>query len=454
MKNIWLIFCFSFTQLNAQIDFEGISIPDALKVDSKTTKTSEWTEENHCISLIAEDGEPFFSRIKSDSSDEEEIWLRQESDSSVVWNVYAIKKVEGRTKRDLFMKFHKTQLDGNTYREELIQEHRQISKEVQRIDTNTTFTLPDSIYAVKSKKAEGEVIKYYKLLPSGDTTLIGQIKISNSQMDHMNNWSEQTKTAQRFRSNNFEIEYDIQSNRKIYYRDSFKREQYYEIIPSSLIVNGQKMTYEDNKKAFEKRKKTEFEATGASIGYDLQYKIIDRYFYKRYFNSKYFFEVEIPDIIEKKILEKRLFTDISINILGLHNQEFYSGRLHYNRWFDKTRSFQQMKTYLSEKMESLTKTGKTKEVNGYKCDEYKMLIDSKERFYYVTEELPFIDYFMSNYTFPGFVLRIEEHFDQVGQVIFECDVKKVNYPAHYLEFTKKGQEKLGIKFNYLSQLYK
>ena len=453
MKNIWLILCFAFAQLNAQIDLDANAVQDILKVDSKIIDAFGRVEK-HEVSLIAADGEPFFARVTSSSMDGEELWLRQESDTTLSWNVYTIKKISGKIKRDLSMRYHKSKLEDQSYRETFIQKDQNLSRKVLAIDGNTTFTLPDSIYSLKRQNENGAETSYYKLHPSGDTTLLGRVLKSNDKVDHKGNWLEQRETIQRLLPNNSETEEMLRHSRKIRYRDSFELEPYFEIVPSLLQVNGQEMTYEDNEKAFEARKKAELEATGGSISYDTQYKIINQYFHKRYFSSEYLFEIELADVVEKKILEKRLFTDISLNVLNLHSQEFYAGRLHHNRWFDKSRSFQEMKANLSEKVDEVTKTGKTREVNGYECDEYKMVIDGQERFYYVTEALPFIDYFMSSYPFPGFVLRIEASFDQVGHVVFECDVKAVGYPAHYLELTKKGQEKLGIKFNYLSQRYK
>jgi len=455
MKNIWILFfCFIVTQLNAQIELYDLSTKNVLKVEMNTTRTPELYQEQW-EALIAEDGEPFFCRKITNDSEIEEIWLRRPSDTSFFWNVYHIKKVEGRNKRNLEMVFEKTILDEHTFTEALTHEDYHTFFKIKRINSNTLFVLPDSMYIVENKQGKINKTNFFKLLPSGDTIVVRDFKITNHQIDQMDNWSKQTKTVRRPESNYRSGKYDVLSERKIYYQDSFMREPYYEIVPSLVKVNGKEMTHEGNEKAFEERRQAIMESTGGSIGYDSFYDIIATHFLKRYYNSTYFFEIMVRNADEKEILKTRLFNDYVIKILRFKDKAFYYGRFHSDgHWMDESRSFQVKKSAFSENMERITKTGKTKEVNGYLCDEYKMEIASKVKYYYVTEELPFIDYFISPYTFPGFVLRIEEDFDEIGHVVFEYDVKKVDYPAHFLEFTKKGQKKMGIKFNYLSPLNK
>lgn len=312
------------------------------------------------------------------------------------------------------------------------------------IDTEKIQTRSDSVIIEGQFNDRGYFSQIKHKDTSGNAFFV--MNLETLTYDEKGNW-----TSRIIKNNSRGKTYTYLKKRKINYADEYKITKYLELEIDSLIMDQQlivdpELLNPDSIERFANSRDEEAIREQKFI-----YESALRLFYKKYFNDDYFFNFSFSENETKQVLNERLLKHLKTFVFDIKNKRFYRGRTNSKRWFDKTGSFNRM-----QEMESPpTITDKRLQINGYNCSEYVRLKPTGEKeIYYVTEELPFINYADFTFKLPGFILKSTRHLREMGAVTIVTNIKETNYPFHFLAFLTELNVVFGIEIKYLQALEK
>ncbi len=411
-------------------------------------------ETKHLSSILAVENQSFF--IKSDTTLSEERveyydgqgnivylfeydhdskqtkhWMKQDQ---VPYNLY---HVYTNGKRD--SSFIEKQLNDSTYVLEYYVNDSLFRSTNILLDTQTILILPDStIVEMKYDNQHSfSEIRYLNKNNEPKTTIEYEVLAR----DKKGNW---IKRLEKIISDN--RNYTFLHQRKIKYADDYEVLNYFELSIDTLILDGRqiadpeilnpnpngKLAYQEQDEAFNHK-------------IDV-YRSIQNLFHQKYFNNYYFLNFSTNKKGATKVLEDRLLYYYPTVVFDVKSKKYFSGRTQSKRWFDKTASFNRL-----EQLEPApVPTDRWVQINGYNCREYikSNSIGKTDRFF-VTEQLPFINYCDFTFVLPGFVIKSERYLPVLGEVELVMNLKKCRYPFHFLEFVKELNEKFGTAIRYV-----
>jgi hypothetical protein len=236
--------------------------------------------------------------------------------------------------------------------------------------------------------------------------------------------------------------------REIRYADEYTIAELLEIKMDSLEINDELITDPEVLNPDNEDNKLSATDEEGRISQKFAYKAVRKLFYKKYFNDDYFFNFSVNDEEVAETLDERLFKYLRTFVFDRKNKQIYMGRTNSKRWFDKTASFRRM-----EQMESPpTPTDNWENINGYHCREFvKLNSEGKEETFFVTEDLPFINYIDFTFTLPGFILKSTRYYQDIGKATIVISINQADYPFHFLEFLGELNETFGVEIKYLQQ---
>ncbi|MDF1697261.1 MAG: hypothetical protein P1U56_15565 [Saprospiraceae bacterium] len=125
--------------------------------------------------------------------------------------------------------------------------------------------------------------------------------------------------------------------------------------------------------------------------------------------------------------------------------EVASGRIYKKSNFRRSPYFYRMSGPRLNLLYDLKKTGKTKTINGRICDEYVKQVENSfhaitELFFYVSKEVPFINFFGTTDKMDGFVMGFQMVLSMNGSYFVEnveMDVKEITYDSDLFQYEEE-----------------
>lgn len=364
-------------------------------------------------------------------SDETKHWIKKSDVSHNHFDIYT------KGEKDSF--FSKKQLNDSTFQTEIFNQESYIQTSIF-LNSNTILNLPDSTI-VEMKFDSLHNLANAKLTKKNGE--IGSIyEYETLDFDKKGNW---TKRIETFVSN--KDTYKFLKKRKIKYADEYEISTYFELTIDTALLDGQLILDPEILNPSPDGKAIDFDDEEAMKRSDI-YNAYQRLFHQKYFNKDYFMVFSTNKKGYTEVLNERLLYYYPAYVFDVANKRNFKGRTKSNRWFDKTEIFNRL-----EQTESPPSPTENRiQINGYNCREYsKTNLLGKTDKYFVTEELPFINYCDFTFTLPGFVIKSERYIPILGETKLVVDIKKCGYPFHFLEFLKELNEKFGTKIIYLQK---
>ena len=312
------------------------------------------------------------------------------------------------------------------------------------IDSTMIRTLSDSTISVCKFDNNNNFTEVKNIDKNGKTSFILNLEILTS--DKNNNWTSRIikNTSNGEASTFFQ-------KRNIKYADEYEISKYFELKIDSLLIGDQLIIDPEVLNPNNDGSKFNTADEDAKLKHEHVYESVLNLFHKKYFNKNYFLKFSASEKEETEILKDRLFKYLKTYVMDIKNKRYYRGRTNSKRWFDKTASFNRL-----EQMESQpSPTDNWIHINGYDCREYiKLNSKGKKEIFFVTEDLPFINYCDFTFTLPGFVMKSTRQLQDFGDITIVTSIKQSNYPFHFLAFLNELNDKYGVEIKYLQKIGK
>ncbi len=430
-----IVFLFPVTaisQIMTHLETKNLSAILAIEnqrftIDSDTTITEERVEyydgKGNVVYLFEYDHD--LERAKH--------WMKQDDAPFKSYDIYT----DG--KRDAH--FSEKKLNDSTYRFEYFAHDSLYVSTNIFLDSQTVLIIPDSTIV----EMEFDSLRNFTEIKNigKDGKIEATYKFEVLAIDEKGNWTERLE-----RNISEKQEYTILHQRRIKYSDEYKISNYFELNIDTVTLDGRLITDPEALNPNTSSKLADEIYDEDSLDEKSIYESFQSLFYQKYFNSNYFLRFSTNREGAAKVLEDRLLFYYTTHVFDVRNEKHFIGRTQSNRWFDKTASFNRL-----EQLESPpVPTEKWVQVNGYNCREYLALgPNGGTNRFFVTEELPFINYCDFTFTLPGFVMKSERYIPGVGEVKLVVDLKECSYPFHFLEFLDGLNEAYGTEIMYLQR---
>lgn len=418
--------------------FENKLMPDILSISTETyvirSAGSDTTLIHQQTKHYGSEGHLDFSVIENPQREEEKFYyIRQLDQPEEVFRLYLEKEKEA----DISIKT----IDDSTYVFEFTQEGFSQKLELHT-SADRVWTREDSLLIEYKFDDSGNLTQFVHQVEGGDVGFQSDLEILTT--DEHGNWTSRVSSNTAYGQSQSFLQ-----KRQIQYRDQYEVADYFELKIDSLFIDGQLIldpaglepeplvedADEDEIRRFF-HQKSKFDLAEASE-------------FRRYFNEDYFFEFSVNEADDLAQMEERLYAYLKTHAADLRNNRHFEGRTRSLRWFDQTDSY--LRLELMEPEASPTDTWEL--INGYKCRLYTRInARGIEEFYYVTEELPFINYFDFTCSLPGLVMKCTRNIVGYGEISVVTKIEKTNYPFRFLEFVKELNEKFGTEIQYLQRI--
>ncbi len=289
---------------------------------------------------------------------------------------------------------------------------------------------------------QGNITQVVHRLENGEPTFESTIEIFD--VDDKGNWTNRILTNTSGSSIDTYIH-----QREIKYEDEYEAAKYFELKIDSLIIDNEyirnirtlRPRFSGGKPdSLELRKQAQQERI---------YRFAENLYHRKYFNDDYFFDIIFSEKDELKILKNRFYGPSRAQVTDLKNQRFYQGRTSSEQWVDKTASYKRLQGLEAEP----TPTEEWTEINGYRCRAYtRKNARGRAEVFYVTEDLPYVNYLEFTCVLPGFVMKSTRNIADWGEVTVVVDLEVANYPFRFLEFMEELNDSFGTQIQYLREL--
>lgn len=359
-------------------------------------------------------------------------WIKQHDVPYTFFNIYN----NGNKDSHLAEK----QLNDSTYRSEYFIYDSLCTTTYVFLDPYTFLRLPDSSIMNIQLDEQQNFVRTTNTNKEGE--VVASCDFEVLAIDEKGNWLE------RVEKNQFgEFSYTELRKRTIKYTDEYEISKFYELSVDTASLNGQIITDPESLNP-DPNDSAVINGLDDPIWDQMRvHRFFKSFFFQHFLSDDYYLRFALDSEMIADALEERLLYQCEGFAFDIKNGKYYAGRTRTGRWFDGTN-----KIKLLEQIGSTpTPTEQWVEINGYHCREYvKPGLDGKstDRFF-VTKDLPFVNYAEFDTALPGFVMKCERHFPEIGEIKLVMNINEVRYPFHLLEFVDKLKEELKIETLYL-----
>lgn len=234
--------------------------------------------------------------------------------------------------------------------------------------------------------------------------------------------------------------------RTIKYEDQHEAARYFELKIDSLFIAGQHIRKLDMLRPRFRGVKPDSAEIQRQAQQERIFRFAENLYHRKYFNKDYFFDFNFSEKDELEVLENRFYGTSSTRVIDLRNNRYFEGRTSSERWFDKTSKYKTLERLEAEP----TPTDEWADINGYRCRAYtRKNARGREEVFYVTEELPFVNYFEFTCRLPGFVMKSTRNISDWGEVTVVVGIEAADYPFRFLEFMDGLNDRFGTEIQYL-----
>ena len=419
-------------------NYENKHMDEVLSISSKVYALDSGAEDTTLVYEQVEyydgEGNLAFSCIKDPESSEVRYWVKQlrrpdQQAFTIFTNlgrdgIFIIQSADESSSTVEFAQ--------NVYSAEL---NLQVDEEMVRMQV-------DSIQLGYIFGDQGNITKVVHRLENGELAFESAIEILN--VDDKGNWTNRILTNTSGGSVDTYLH-----QREIKYEDAYEAAKYFELKIDSLIIADEyirnirtlRPRFSGGKPdSLELRKQAQQERI---------FRFAENLYHRKYFNDDYFFDIIFSEKDELKILENRFYGPSRAQVTDLRKQRFYQGRTSSERWFDKTASYKRLQGLEAEP----TPTDEWTEIDGYRCRAYvRKNARGRDEVFYVTEELPYVNYLEFTCVLPGFVMKSTRNIADWGEVTVVVDLEEAKYPFRFLEFMRELNGQFGTQIQYLHEL--